>query len=314
VGGLEPPDHIFGSVVDATRLPDGRVAVVDRQARSVALFGPDGALLQTLGREGEGPGEFLDPIGIDHAGDTLAVWDWDQVRVTEFDLTDGTVATHALDAIINPAHHFGFSEGGFVVASALLGRTPSSGLSPRTLRVFRFADDDSPPDTVAEFTESMSGWVDEEARFMGSPTFAPRGTLAVVHRHTASGAADLTWEWPTRPVATEDFEAYRDRRLERASESLRPMLEKQFEVMPVAEVFPVAVELLPDREEGVWVEIYPTPRDSLETWLRVIDAGVDCRLALPASFELMEGSADWLLGYDEDELGVQTVQLWNLEN
>jgi hypothetical protein len=43
--------------------------------------------------------------------------------------------------------------------------------------------------------------------------------------------------------------------------------------MPVAEVFPVATEFVPDRQEGVWVEI----------------------------------------GYDEDDLGVQTVQLWSLE-
>lgn len=36
----------------------GRVYVVDRKPASIKVFSPDGKLIRTLGREGEGPGEF----------------------------------------------------------------------------------------------------------------------------------------------------------------------------------------------------------------------------------------------------------------
>lgn len=57
-------------------LGDGRLAVLDNQLNQIRLYGEDGRLIRTMGREGEGPGEFNRPAFI-HAADT-AIWVTDQ--------------------------------------------------------------------------------------------------------------------------------------------------------------------------------------------------------------------------------------------
>jgi hypothetical protein len=327
VGGLEAPDHVFGEVVDATLLPDGRIAVVDRQARSVSLFSADGELLRTIGREGEGPGEFLDPIAVDHRGDTLAVWDWRQNRITLASLSDDRVETIRVDGLLNATHHLGFHEDGFVVGSVLAREIPATGLGTNTLRVVVVDSRGVARDTLARVTASRSGWVDQASRFAGSPTFGPRGSFtsapggiywtagdsAVIYRVRRDETVRLVWDWPERVVSGDELERYRASRLEGVPGQMRQTIERQYEVMPVAEVFPVALDVMPDMDGGVWVEIYPIPSDSLSTWLRVTPDGVACHLQLSAEFEIAEGGADWILAYDEDELGVQAVSLWSLE-
>ena len=85
------PETLFGYVVDAARGPDGRIYVLDQQARAIRVFGPDGGFLSTLAGPGEGPGELgTVPTSMDLLGDTLVVTDWSQGRMNRY-LPDGTV-------------------------------------------------------------------------------------------------------------------------------------------------------------------------------------------------------------------------------
>jgi hypothetical protein len=59
--GHEDDDLIFGAVGSVQRGPDGNVYVMDQQLSQVFVFTPDGDLLRTLSREGEGPGETRRP-------------------------------------------------------------------------------------------------------------------------------------------------------------------------------------------------------------------------------------------------------------
>jgi len=54
----EGPD-VFGLVRHAIRLPTGEIAVADGRAMDIRLFGSDGSHQVTFGRQGEGPGEFM---------------------------------------------------------------------------------------------------------------------------------------------------------------------------------------------------------------------------------------------------------------
>ena len=63
VGEDEDGDVIFGQVSDLIVDNDGRLYVADIQARQVSVFSSAGEFLRTLGREGEGPGEFREPRG-----------------------------------------------------------------------------------------------------------------------------------------------------------------------------------------------------------------------------------------------------------
>lgn len=329
VGGIAPPAHTFGDVADAGRLSDGQIVVVDRQARSVSIFNAQAELIRTLGREGEGPGEFLDPIGVVVKGNTVLVWDWDQLRVTEFDLVSDEVNVYRVEGLANPTHHFGDLPRGFVVGSVgLPGGLPESGSWITELGVVRWDSLQSSLDTLVAIRYRTSEWVDQATRMSGSPTFSARGTLAagsgriywsegdsaIVHTWNNGATGRIEWTWPRRAVSAGDVEEYRERWLARMPENTHASITEQIAKLPIAEVFPTVSDLVADVDGGVWVGIYPAPVDSAQTWLRFEDGELTCRVEFPRSFEPTEGGGDWLLGVQKDELDVQRVQLWSLEN
>ena len=64
-----------GGLVGATRLPDGRVLVVDRDAFSLKVFDGAGKLVKSLGRKGSGPGEMNFAAKLWRCGDQIVVYD-----------------------------------------------------------------------------------------------------------------------------------------------------------------------------------------------------------------------------------------------
>ncbi|MFQ5536957.1 MAG: 6-bladed beta-propeller [Gemmatimonadota bacterium] len=84
-------DDPLGKVNGVARW-DGRIALTDEYGMNVKVFDPDGSLAMTLGRPGDGPGEFRAPIGAAVVtGDRLAVADYLRTRVIFFD-PDGSAA------------------------------------------------------------------------------------------------------------------------------------------------------------------------------------------------------------------------------
>ena len=65
VGGESEDEGQFFGVIGALDVgPDGTVFLLDRQLAEVKLFTADGEYIRTIGREGEGPGEFRGPSDI----------------------------------------------------------------------------------------------------------------------------------------------------------------------------------------------------------------------------------------------------------
>lgn len=65
---------------------NGRVYIMDRREENIHVYKPDGELLSKIGREGRGPGEFLDMSTIRMDGDRLMVYDMNLKRIQWFDL------------------------------------------------------------------------------------------------------------------------------------------------------------------------------------------------------------------------------------
>lgn len=64
IGQFEGPDeYIFGHIRSLAVAPDGSIYVFDSQAKELREYAPDGTYVGTLGREGEGPGEYKQPDG-----------------------------------------------------------------------------------------------------------------------------------------------------------------------------------------------------------------------------------------------------------
>ena len=78
--------QLIWEVVGIARLEDGRVAVLSQGNDQLYLFEPSGELSATIGRRGEGPGEFTQPEALHYlAPDTLVVWDYWYTATSYFD-------------------------------------------------------------------------------------------------------------------------------------------------------------------------------------------------------------------------------------
>lgn len=58
IGGDDDEDIIFGVISGIAADDAGNIYLLDTQLSEVMVFSPDGEFLRTIGREGEGPGEF----------------------------------------------------------------------------------------------------------------------------------------------------------------------------------------------------------------------------------------------------------------
>ena len=90
-GAANDSAQLIWDVVGIARLTDGRVAVLSTEGQRLLLFEASGKLSRTIGRVGEGPGEFIRPERLQYMPpDTLAVWDYHMTSVIHFD-TDGSL-------------------------------------------------------------------------------------------------------------------------------------------------------------------------------------------------------------------------------
>lgn len=73
-GDTEDEDQFFGLLMGLLVDDEGRVYLLDKALHEIKVFSSDGEFLRTLGREGEGPGEFRRPEAMAFLpGDTIAV-------------------------------------------------------------------------------------------------------------------------------------------------------------------------------------------------------------------------------------------------
>jgi len=90
VGGEDESDILMGKVGVVISGPDGLVYALDSQLSEVQVFDRSGQHQGTLGREGEGPGEFREPINMFLPGDgSIAVQQAYPGRITYLDPVSG---------------------------------------------------------------------------------------------------------------------------------------------------------------------------------------------------------------------------------
>jgi len=97
-----PTDQtVLGAIADMDLLPNGNILVLDEQAHQILEFDREGALVRTLGRDGQGPGEIRGAVELEVAPDGQ-IWllDFGNMRITRWDSGGALVGSSLLGEVL----------------------------------------------------------------------------------------------------------------------------------------------------------------------------------------------------------------------
>jgi len=312
----------------AARLADGRVVALNAGSGELRFFGPDGTHLRSVGRNGDGPGEFRTPRALVHlAGDSLLVWDERLQRVSVFDGEGTFVRFSRIErAVHNPFLAGVFDDGSVAIGDHVL-QVPPSGFEPTYAHFVRYAPDGAFADSLGSFRWMELGMIGEAGSGMASGrTFSPRTAVTLrgdrlwigTAEETIVDAYDVTgrrvlsvrWDGGDRSVSAADIDRY----LEEHFSDGPPERRRTFEQIGAVDRFPAYVELGSDLAGHLWVKAYRRPgATGPDRWL-VFDreGALAARVAVPTSIRLFEVGDDWALAVARDDLDVERVALYRL--
>ena len=329
--GEEP--YMLHYVMDATKLPDGRIVVANNGSHELRVFNAVGTHLATWGGRGEGPGEFLELWQVERwPGDSIAAWYAPRLGMSVFD-ADGTYGrtfwleevgarftfgAPATDGSVLAIHH---PEGGDTLVVQLRdgeGRVRSSfGTHPG-----------SEPYRTTVDGRRMLFW-----KILGrEPAWAPWGDrVAIGHTgryeikafHADGTLERIVRRDLVRRVPTQaDIEADIEKRLpiyglsEAEANAVRAEAMSRYEGVPVADHLPAFGSIMADEVSHLWIEEYESPTDDFPMRLWTVfdpEGRVLGFFETPKDWRIHEIGEDYILVGVQDELGVETVQVWPLE-
>ena len=337
VGDDESDDkQWFSSVRGVGRLSDGSVAVADRTSAEVRIFAPDGRHLRSMGRHGEGPGEFQDPFVLwVLPGDTIWVGDYRPWRYVVFTAEGEWVRNVTLDPIYpNPARGGGVLDNGVSVNA--LERLPRARdfRTPDTMVAEVHDRDGQRVGVLSRFpTRRLGRAPDTEAyNYYIGVLFDPiamvdarQRTIALAHTATPEVRlldeafnlrSIVRWHVPDQAVTSGDVRVWREEFIRRRTTGGSiwdddydgPMINPK---RPVADIMPAISTLQVGRDGRLWVWPYRRPGAGPTRAMAFSpDGEFLCHLERPgesASFSVYEFGADYALGVSTSDLGIETV-------
>jgi hypothetical protein len=163
IGMMEGPDeYLIGSPRALAVGRDGTIFLLDRQVLVVRVYGPDGAHLRNIGREGGGPGEYRNPDGMTALPDgRVLVRDPGNSRIAVFDSAGNYLEQWRLRGGFNTSRRFYADTAGNSYAMVLLESDVA--VTEWTYGLARYAPDGTLRDTIP-----VPRWDFEPARVVAS--------------------------------------------------------------------------------------------------------------------------------------------------
>ncbi|MBB4639274.1 6-bladed beta-propeller [Longimicrobium terrae] len=324
----------FVQVTSATR-SGNTVVVGDARANRVSIFSADGKLVRTIGRAGQGPGEFQYVGWVGMTADSILAWDPLLGRLSVFS-ADGQLRREATVSLAGflPSIHGRFADGSMLVSvPPLTGKAPVARGRPwrDTVMYVRVAASGQVLDTVGRFPgmeqyespspdkrtfRTMSApfgrWT--YATVSGNRFFVATGDAYRVDGYTPDGRPDLVVQRAAAelPVTREEREAY-TRLVANAAGARGAEAARELETAPFPRAIPPTGAVLSDSEGRLWVQDARRTADKARgsRW-SVFDAGGKwiARAEGPPRFTVHQIGPDWVLGqlYDEDGVGHIRIQ------
>ena len=338
IGAFEgDPAYELYQVMDATRLPDGRIVVANAgsgELRDLRRVGR--AISSSWGGRGEGPGEFGDflaPWSVDPwPGDSLAASDLYARRVSVFDARGAHGRTFTLE---DPYYRL---IGVLPDGKMFLGTVPTfvagtmgAGMIRRELE-YAIATPAGPlhaalgsyPGSEWYIVTEGGGMAPHLQAFSRSAIARAWGDLVImgsndryeIRAYTPDGALAriVRREHDARGPTQADQDEHLAGRFADDTERERADALAELEDMPLLDSFPAFGRVLTDSRGYLWVEDYRLPGEPVPAWTVFDSEGrVLGLMDLPSDLHVFEIGEDYVLGRVSDDLGIERVQLWSLD-
>lgn len=285
----------------ATRRPNGGVVVADQYAARLLFFDEAGALVRSVGRRGEGPGEFGNVMWVDHCGtDSLFAWDATRRSVIVTDTVGRFVREFRpegtpYELTCSPSQWFGV----IGLPREYLAPSADGARAEAPLSVV---------DRIGRVRQIFADVPIGENRALGKLT-----RIAAGEDYLYVGTADSAWVdvydlegeklrsipigEPRRSPTRANFErAVEDMVSLTPSERGQALQRPVYRALPMPAFLPPYHELLVDPEGMLWA-VVSAPGDST-TDLRAVNSAGDLMfsVSLPTSLRLFEVGHDYILG------------------
>jgi len=328
------PEYQLHNVVGATRLDDGRIVVANGSSGELRFYDPSGRFISSVGRPGEGPGEFASLGMLFRLGDSLVTYDHQLRRLSIFDDRGSFARSFVLEA---PGHPFLFPRGvlgdRMLLVSVVQTVAPGevkSGATRDTVVYLRYDLDRALVDPIGRFAgDELFLRVDDHGMSVWSLPFGVRAAMAThgpgffygtsdryeIGRYSADGALEMLIRRAVepRPVTQADVDAYKQRLLSARYGRDRQEVERLVADIPFPETMPLFSELRVDAEGNLWVEEYRRPGDRQPRWTIFDSTGQMLgTIEISERFTIFEIGKDYVLGRWTDNFDIEFVRLYGL--
>ena len=321
----------------ASRLADGRIVVANAGSFEVRVYGADGRYQRAWGREGGGPGEFLDMSLVRAMGsDTLVVLDNRNRRISFIHPDEGFLGSVPVDEEVvgSPVAQGVFEDGALVMGGGAPRIIPGdlrNGIRRFPTSFRSYEPDGSLATDFGEYPGyEIFMWVGG-GNIGAAPLPFGRTTVAAVsadrlylgtqdsyeiRAHDASGSlrSIIRLDQGLRSLTASDWAAYVEQQLENIDDPGRQAeRRREIEEMGMRETMPAYGNLRVDPLGYLWVGEYRGPQDDTPVYT-VFDAEGKLfgRLPMLDRFTVFEIGSDYMLGRYRDELDVEYLRLYRL--
>ena len=347
IGEYEGDDpYIMHQANDAVMLPERRIVVANSGTNEIRLYDAEGVHQTTWGGTGGGPAEFQGLAGIAiWPGDSILAWEARRSSSGRADLWGGSVfdlgGNLGRSFRIESADGQGLEPRVVLASGEILGRRTTGGAEDGYWRMeaaYSLVAGEGVAGISFGVHPGLEGFRGvyggvmlhvarmafsrglHEAEWGGTLVIATDdryelrayrvsdGTLARIVRREHSSRA---------PTRAEVVEAMLNAFVEADQpEEVIEMFRPAYDEAPIVESFPAFRAVLADALGHLWVKEYTPPDIERPAPLWTVfdpEGRVLGFVETPAEFEVFEVGADYLLGRATDEVGIERIQVWELE-
>jgi len=328
----------FGYAAGGIRLADGGLLIADRAENSIRVLDATGKLVRSVGRTGDGPGEFQSMMWAGRCGsDSLLVWDLGRRQATMIGSSGAPVRQFAVPAgdTALPPFQFSCSPRGTIAyrSAPRRIRDATSPLNPNIVGVsaaaYRIGRDgaiaqrlgDIPAGEVVTMV-SPGGGRGSAPRPLGRTAHIGALDNAVVissadsalvtvmrtNGQTSRHPLPITLRAPTRTEFDDAVQATASM----VRGPMRQALVEQLAAVAMPERLPAISALFVDSEGLVWIQTTPPGAKTLDFLVIAGDGRVVASAQVPLGITLFEIGRDYLLGSYTDSGDEMHVVMYRL--